>query len=221
MCTNLRSRRLIYAAFPANETNPSLSYPQLLQSTCRLFLTEKELRRSCLSGFLIFGAYSSLWGNIAGLTSRAPFFLSSHEVGLLGLSGITGIIISPYIGRLADKYNPGFVVALGSSLTFAGFLILYYSIYSLLILLLSMIVLDMSARHSLIGNQLRAFSLDQQARSRLNTVFMTSYFLGGAVGTKAGIYWSGLYSWTGLTILGCSLAAISLLINWRSFLAQK
>lgn len=212
---------VIYFKFPSNKGNNQLSYKDLIKSTFELFFAEKELRRSCLSGFVIFGAYSALWGIVAYLTSLYPFYLNSHEVGLLGLSGIAGIIASPYVGRLTDKYTPGFVVAIGGIISLVGFVVMYYSVNSLIILLLSMVLLDISARHSIIGNQLRAFSLNENARSRLNTAFMTSYFLGGAAGTKLGSILGGIYGWIGLVSLGCVASIIAIIVNQKNFFDKK
>lgn len=220
-CADLCILFVIHSKFPNNSGNSQISYKKLMQSTFLLFRSEKELRRSCLSGFLIFGSYSALWGIVAYLTSLSPFYLTSNEVGLLGLSGIAGIIASPYIGHLADKNSPGFVVAIGSIISFAGFTVMYCSTHNLMFLFISMILLDVSARHSIIGNQLRAFSLSEHARSRLNTVFMTSYFLGGSIGTKLGSNIGGTYGWTGLTLLGCSAAIIVLIANRKSLFNQK
>jgi predicted MFS family arabinose efflux permease len=203
--------------FPSNNENKGISYTSLIKSTGNLFLKEKELRRSCLSGFLIFGAYSALWGSAAYLTSLKPFFLTSDEVGLLGLSGIAGIIISPYIGKLADKCSPGFVVASGGIISLIGFGVMHFSLYSIGIVVLSMIVLDISARHSIIGNQLRAFSLNEKARSRLNTAFMTSYFLGGACGTKLGSILGAAYGWNGIVMLGMATSVFTIFINRKNF----
>ncbi|MBP2653820.1 MAG: transporter [Firmicutes bacterium] len=218
---NLFNMSVIYFKFPSNKSNKQISYKNLITSTFELVVAEKELRRCCLSGFVIFGAYSALWGIVAYLTSLPPFYLTSHEVGLLGLSGIAGIIASPYVGRLADKYTPGFVVAIGGIISFIGFVVMYYSVYSIIILVLSMVLLDISARHSIIGNQLRAFSLREDARSRLNTAFMTSYFLGGAVGTKLGSLLGGIYGWLGLVLLGCIASIIAIMVNHKNLFDSK
>ncbi len=212
-CIDLGIITFITCKFPSNTNNTDLNYTKLLRSTIYLFLYENKLRLSCLSGFLIFGAYSALWGSIAYLTSLEPFYFTSEQVGLLGLSGIAGIIISPYVGKLADKYNANFVVITGSIISLCGFIIMFFSIQHIIILILSMILLDISARHSIIGNQLRIFAIDIHARSRLNTAFMTSYFLGGACGTKLGNMLGMIYGWYGLIIIGILASSFTIIIN--------
>ena len=83
-----------------------------------------------------------------------------------------------------------------------------------------MILLDVSARHSVIGNQLRVFSLNESARSRLNTAFMTAYFLGGALGTKAGSILGELYGWDGLVLLGSIASVVTIILNRKDFLSM-
>ena len=211
----------IHFKFPNNADNNEIGYKKLMKSVMSLVLTEKELRRSCFSGFVIFGAYSALWGIITYLTSLPPFYFTSHDVGLIGLCGIAGVIASPYVGHLTDKSSPIFVVAVGAVISFAGFTVMYYSAYSLIILLISIILLEISTRFSMIGNQLRAFSLNETAKSRLNTAFMTSYFLGGSVGTKLGSIIGGTYGWAGLAILGCIASLAVVIVNWRGLFVVK
>ncbi len=90
---------------------------------------------------------------------------------------------------------------------------MYFSMQHIIILILSMILLDISARHSIIGNQLRIFAINVHARSRLNTAFMTSYFLGGACGTKFGSILGMTYAWYGLIILGVLASGFTIIIN--------
>jgi hypothetical protein len=55
--------------------------------------------------------------------------------------------------------------------------------HSLAWLVGGMVLLDLGNRASFVANQARIYALRPEARSRLNTVFLVSYFLGGAFGT--------------------------------------
>ena len=48
-------------------------------------------------------------------------------------------------------------------------------------LIIGVILLDLGAQSTLVSNQARIYSLLPEARSRLNTVYMVSYFAGGAL----------------------------------------
>ncbi len=79
-------------------------------------------------------------------------------------------------------------------------------------LIVGVMVLDFGIQSALVSNQHLIYALDQQARSRLNTIFMTGMFLGGSFGSAvATVAWSQ-GEWTGVSILGGTLAIIALLV---------
>jgi predicted MFS family arabinose efflux permease len=68
-----------------------------------------------------------------------------------------------------------------------------------------------------ISNQSIIFGLIPEARNRLNTVYMVSYFIGGASGTfLASLVWKR-YQWTGVCAIGFTLAAIALAAHFISY----
>ena len=69
------------------------------------------------------------------------------------------------------------------------------------VLLVGVILLDVGAQLTQVGNQTRIFGLVPSARSRLNTVYMTVYFAGAAVGSALSTIawerwkWNGVCGW--------------------------
>jgi predicted MFS family arabinose efflux permease len=73
--------------------------------------------------------------------------------------------------------------------------------------------LDLATQANLVSNQTRIYSLLQDAANRLNTIYMSSYFGGGAaIGSLA---WQH-FGWTGLCALGLALFATALVVLARS-----
>jgi hypothetical protein len=71
-------------------------------------------------------------------------------------------------------------------------------------LVVGVIVLDVGAQMMQVGNQTRIFGLGVEVRSRVNTIYMTMYFAGGAVGSSvAGWAW-WRWGWNGV----CALALV-------------
>lgn len=190
-----------------------IPYPTLLKSLFQYFISERQLRVACFSGALMFGAFSSLWGGLAFLMAQPPYYYGSDVVGSLGLTGIAGILATSLIGKLADIYSPRFVVLIGVIFSILGFLSLFFAEHYIVVIILGVIFLDLAGRTALVGNQLRALSLSEASRSRLNTVFMCSYFIGGAIGTRLGSEVSVNYGWFGISVLGLILATLVALIN--------
>jgi len=71
-------------------------------------------------------------------------------------------------------------------------------------------VLDLGVQGLHISNQSAIYTLRPEARSRLTTAYMVSYFLGGAVvsGVTSALYASG--GWSGVCVLGAVIAALAL-----------
>lgn len=210
--------RLLPHSKPATS---SLSYYALLQSLVSLFVKEPHLRLSCICGAMMFGGASALWGGLSFLLARPPFHYGSDIVGSLGFAGIAGILSTPYIGRLADRFTPRIVVIIGSLVALLGFICVFYSPSFFPALVIALILLDIGGRAGLVGNQLRALALSLEARSRLNTVFMFFYFIGGAIGTRAGAEISGRYGWSGIAAMGFTLCFLVFLLNIRERVASS
>jgi predicted MFS family arabinose efflux permease len=78
-------------------------------------------------------------------------------------------------------------------------------------LAVGVIILDMGAQMTQVANQTRIFGLAPEARSRINTVYMTVYFTGAAIGsalaTVAWVHWK----WNGVCALAVGLIALAAL----------
>jgi predicted MFS family arabinose efflux permease len=65
----------------------------------------------------------------------------------------------------------------------------------------------------MIGNQIlsqrQIYQLRPDARARLNTVYMGSAFIGGAIGSLVAGALHGAYGWTGDTIFGAALGGLA------------
>jgi predicted MFS family arabinose efflux permease len=204
----------VAARFPRNDRQPAATpYPALLRSLGQLFLGERELRLACLCGALMFASFSALWGSMAYLLSLPPYRYSSDVAGAFGLAGVAGMFATPLLGRLADRLGARSVVLLSGLACAAAYALVGAAPQQLGALVTGVVVLDLGGRAGLLGNQLRALALSEAARSRLNTVFMACYFLGGALGTRAGAYLGMRYGWHGVALMGLATSAAVIALN--------
>jgi predicted MFS family arabinose efflux permease len=112
-------------------------------------------------------------------------------VGLFGLVGIAGILVAPLLGQIADKGTAKTLRSIVGMAIFgaiAAYLIFWQWGTQLWGLILGSILLNLSSQGALIANQVKIYSLDPNARSRLNTVFMVATFLGASLGSVVGTY---------------------------------
>lgn len=196
---------LLHLVLPTERRSPALSYRHLLWSTLALVRTEPVLRRRSLLGALGFAAFSATWTTIAFLLSGPPFHYGVAVIGLFGLVGAAGAASASLAGRWADRgwsrvQTLGFSVLLGGS-----FLLMIPGRDQLAPLIAGILLLDVGAQGVHITNQTLIYQLSAAARSRINSAYMTAYFLGGAAGSAgAGLIYSGR-GWTGVCWLGAGL----------------
>ena len=73
---------------------------------------------------------------------------------------------------------------------------------------------------ALVSNQHVVYALRPEARSRINTLFMGSMFLGGAAGSAiATVAWSR-FGWTGVVMLGAGAATMAVALQARSLMSR-
>jgi predicted MFS family arabinose efflux permease len=131
------------------------------------------------------------------------------------LVGAAGAMVAPIGGRLADKRGTRWVLTAGITLLALSYALLWIGERSGLsfalhisVLVVGVVVLDMGAQLTQVANQTRIFGLVPSARSRLNTVYMTIYFAGAALGSVLSTTVWERWKWDG--VCGLALALIAL-----------
>jgi len=88
-----------------------------------------------------------------------------------------------------------------------------FSSHSIIGLIIGVVLMDMGVQATHISNQTIVFSLRPEARNRLNTVYMVSYFIGGASGTFLASQAWNIYKWNGVVAIGLILSVLALIIH--------
>jgi predicted MFS family arabinose efflux permease len=186
------------------------SYASLMQSLITLIRELPPLRRSALVGAGIFAAFSVFWTTLAFYLEGPAYHYGSDVAGFFGLVGAVGALAAPLAGKAADTKGPRFAITVGILLALASFVLLGVGGGYLAGLVLGVILLDVGVQSAHISNQTLVFSLRPEARSRLNTVYMTGYFTGGSLGSVVGgLAWTH-YGWPGVCAVGALFVALAL-----------
>jgi predicted MFS family arabinose efflux permease len=200
------------ARLPRVPPTTELSYASVLRSVLSLISAEPVLRLRMALGFFAFGCFSTLWTSLSFLLSAAPFHYGNAVIGLFGLAGVVGASAATVAGRLADRGCGRHATWATAIVMLASWPILYAGKTSTLWLIVGIAVLDLGVQGIHISNQSAIYTLAPEARSRLTTAYMVSYFLGGAALSALS---SVLYSadgWAGVCVAGAAsgLAALAL-----------
>lgn len=195
-------------ALPRHREDTGLSYPGILASVLRIFASEPVLRWRSMFGLLSFAAFSVLWTSLAFLLSAPPYNYGSGTIGLFGLVGAAGAAMASVAGRLADRGKQGLVTVATALAILAAFLVLSAGRSSLALLTVGIVVLDLGCQGIHITNQSQIYRLASTARSRANAAYMTSYFIGGTLGSIGSAMFFQGFGWSGVCALGTGLGVL-------------
>lgn len=198
---------------PVEPPAAAMPYPALLRSLGHLARTEPVLRLHALLGALSFGSFSAFWATLALYLQSLPEHYGPQVAGLFGVVGVAGAAAAPLVGRYADVRGDRRINALALGILLASFVVLWLLGQSLWGIALGVVLLDVGAQANHISNQTRVYALKPEARSRLNTLYMVTYFIGGATGAWTGTTAWTRWGWPGVCAVGAlmSLAALVLL----------
>jgi predicted MFS family arabinose efflux permease len=201
---------ILYLKLPVTTSNENLTYKELIKSVIKIACKYKTLRYVSISGSMLFGAFSMFWTTLTFFLEGSPYYMHSNQIGLFGLLGAAGALCAPIIGRLNDKKNPKIVAVICSGIGILSYLIFYFFGMNIFGVILGVVLLDLGIQGAQVSNQTRIYSLNQDERSRINTVFVVSNFTGAAVGSSLGSLVWNLYNWNGVCIAGLIMITIAL-----------
>ncbi len=195
------------------------TYASLMRSLITLARTLRPLQKSALIGCFMFAAFSVFWTTLVFFLEGAPYHYGSDMVGLFGLIGACGALAAPLAGKSADKRGPQFTIRLGIFAAMFSYVLLGAGGTYLWVLIIGVIILDIGMQTTHISNQSRIFAFLPEARSRINTVYMTSAFIGGSIGSVAGSLGWVHGGWIGV----CAIALVFVLIAYAvsTFIPDK
>ncbi|QWA11424.1 MFS transporter [Sodalis ligni] len=199
---------------PVRRPAPGLRYRALMASIGSLAVHNLTLRRRALYHAALFGAFSLFWTVTPLLLTGPEFHLSQVGVALFAFAGVAGAIAAPIAGRVADRglSKPATLFAMLAAGT--AFLLTHIgdtgSHLKLGILVLAAILLDFGVTMNLVIGQRAIFALGEHYRSRLNGIYMATFFVGGAIGSALGGWAYAQGGWGLASLLGTALPAIAL-----------
>ena len=206
---------LLRRKMPELPPKHDLGYGEALRSLWTLVRAEPLLREASAMGGLLFGAFSCFWTTLV-LLLGSHYGLGAGVAGTFGVVGAAGALVAPIAGRLSDRHGSRWVMDLGGGTLTAAFVLMGIGerlkmpfLLHMVVLVAGVLILDVGMQIAQVSNQTRIFGLNPSARSRLNTVYMTSYFTGGALGSGlSAIAWAH-WGWNGVCGMAFSFIALA------------
>ncbi|HEV3366557.1 MAG TPA: MFS transporter [Acidimicrobiales bacterium] len=193
---------VLHLRLPGEQRRPSMVYSELLGSVVHLMRTEPVLRLRSAIGGLAFATFNVIWTSLAFLLVSAPYHYGPAVIGLFGLLGAAGALAASFSGRLADRGLERWVTGGSLVITLGSIALLAVGAHQLWALIAGIVIGDLGIQAVHIQNQQLIFAIEPSARSRLNTGYMVTYFIGGAVGSATTGLAYAARGWSGVIALG-------------------
>jgi len=190
-----------------------MSYGKIFYSMGVLLKEERRLVYRAIIGGFAFAAMSILFSTIAVLLTSEPFKLPDVLVGVATIIGVFGALATAKIGKIADRGHTSILTWIGVALMIVSWVLLYFGgkYLTSYILGYGLISFGLAVVHT--SNQNIIFRLRPDAKSRINSIYMTAYFTGGACGSALGVYAWHHGGWTMTCLVGVCLVMGSALFS--------
>jgi predicted MFS family arabinose efflux permease len=209
---------MLRRALPDHGPQLSISYRRQLRGVLDIARTEPALRWRSLIAACGFGSFACFWTTVTFLLSSSQYGFSQLDIGLFALVGAAGAITSLAGGRALDKRPRLRWPATGAALALLAGSYLpiglggaHLGAVSLVLLIIGVLLMDACVQGAHVINQSVIYDLLPQARSRLTTVYITTMFAGGAVGSAVGAQAYEHWGWTGATLVAAAFPVLGLL----------
>lgn len=205
---------------PQSRPQTGASYPQLLRSLPGIVRAEPVLREAAIMGALAFASFSVFWVTLAFFLETPPYQYGSDVAGLFGLVGVAGALAASFIGRFADTRDPRLITGVTLVAVLLAYLCFWGFGSSLWGLVIGVILLDLGVQGTQVSNQTRIYALQPDARNRITTIYMTTYFVGGSLGSLLGAFAWSRWGWNGVCAAGVLLMIAALAVYVRPLIAK-
>ena len=198
---------------PQIDSNYVGTYRGLMKSVFHIVANNARIRLYAIRAAFSFGSMMAIWSCLAFRLAQAPFFSGSEMVGTLGMCGIAGALAASGLGKLVNQWGIRRMSLYGACLQLVAWNTAYFFGNTYIGLIVAIILVDIGLQCLQLSNQSGCIQEMPEASNRANTIFMTTYFIGGSFGTYcAGLAWTH-EGWMGVCAVGTVLAAISLCIT--------
>lgn len=199
---------VIWRRLPPLHPGVHAPYGELVSSMGRLFAAHRALRKRALSQAAMFGTFSLFWTAVPWLLLGQG--MTQHGLALFALAGAGGALIAPWAGRLADLGHTRAMTVAAMCVTAVSFGATATG-GPLWLLVVAAVLVDAGVQANHVIGQREVLGLEPAARNRVNSVYMGTFFIGGAIGSSVAgpLFHRG---WWAVALAGTLLPLLALAI---------
>ncbi|SFN31116.1 MFS transporter [Variovorax sp. OV329] len=197
---------VVWRRLPPLHPGVHAPYRELVGSMLRLFATHRPLRKRALSQAAMFGTFSLFWTAVPWLLLERG--MTQHGLAWFALAGAGGAFVAPWAGKLADHGHTRAITVIAMCVSAVSFGATAAG-GPLWLLLVAAVLVDAGVQANHVIGQREVLSLDPVARNRANSVYMGTFFIGGAIGSSvAGLLFH--QGWWAVATAGALLPLLAL-----------
>lgn len=212
---------IVWFKLPVAKKTVKLKVWQIYASLFTLAVHEPHLIRRGLVGGIGFGILALIFTTMTFLLANAPYHFNDFQIGLFGIVGLAGVFATPWAGKKIAHQQENITALISLSLLILAWIPLFFAQKFLILYAVGVILayFGLSALHVL--NQNLVYRISAQARSRINSIYMTLYFGGAALGSFIAVYKWKHSGWIACASIGLGMAIISFVIDRYDFYKMR
>ncbi|MFP3565114.1 MFS transporter [Paraburkholderia sp. SIMBA_030] len=169
-----------------------------------------------VEGFLLMGAFVTVYNYVGYRLIAPPFSLNQTKIGLIFAVYLCGIVSSAWMGSLSGWLGRRVVLPVTLGLMLAGTLITLSGELWLIVIGIAVLTIGFFGTHSVASAWVGARA--QTGKAQASSLYLFAYYLGSSVvGSLGGVFWN-LYGWHGVIAMTSALllAAIAIALRLRA-----
>ena len=198
---------------PSRHFRPASLRPRSLLIGFRLHWRDSGLPLLFAEGFLLMGAFVTLFNYIGYRLLSPPWSLSQAVVGLLSVVYLTGSWSSPKAGAMTAKYGRATVLLVSIAVMLAGVILTLANALWLILPGMMLFTAGFFAAHAVASGWIGPRA--RRARGQASSLYLFSYYLGSSLaGTLGGVFWHN-FGWQGIVAFIALMLVLALLAGFR------
>ncbi|MCC8401931.1 MFS transporter [Paraburkholderia sp. MMS20-SJTN17] len=166
-----------------------------------------------LLGFVLMGSFVTLYNYIGYRLLAPPYRLNQTEIGAIFIVYLTGVVASPWSGRMADTFGRARVLSASLLLMVFGLALTMLHPLAAIATGIACVTFGFFAGHSVASGWVGRLAKD--AKGQAAALYLLAYYIGSSlVGSYGGHVWAG-HGWNGVVGLVGALLVIGLIAATR------
>jgi YNFM family putative membrane transporter len=166
-------------------------------------------------GFLLLGAFVTIYNYIGYRLLAPPYALSQTAVGLIFGVYIVGIFSSTWVGHLGGRLGRRKVLWALFALMLAGVGLTLFAALWIIILGMVVVTFGFFGGHSIVSTWVGRRSGTSKAHAA--SMYLFAYYLGSSIAGACGGLFYAAHGWAGVAGFVAGLWTLGLLIAWRLY----